>query len=270
MRHLGLRRALPDCFAASMIILCWSTLKFSYYTVVSLPARLSPSRHLSNMLMGMKAKHTQKEIKDWKTSKTVEHHLGELDRIAEDIDILAHGSLKDGVLCGILSGHENEIRQDAILMVLDWLMRGDRDGAETHVAGKKIAKIPWNLSRLVAKALRYCKLRARRHLTTEAIRNESLNELNGGFSIHHTDLEQWELSTAIRQEMALRALKIAVRTGRLSASNACIARQILSGRMSVEDVATRLKVSSNAIYQRLNRIRRILPDVIAEIEVPRF
>jgi len=70
--------------------------------------------------------------------------------------------------------------------------------------------------------------------------------------------------------MALSALQIAVRSGRLSASNACIARQLLSGRMSVEDVARHLKVSGNAIYQRLNRIRKILPDVVAEIEVPFF
>jgi hypothetical protein len=214
----------------------------------------------------MKEKHTQNE----KTKKSSKHHLGKLDRLAEEIDILTRSSLKDGVLGGILCSHEDEIRQDAILLVLDWLMRGDRESAECHVPGKKKSKGPWNLSRLVAKALRFCKLRASRHLTSEAIRNESLNELNGGFSIHHADLAPWEWSYAIRRQMALSALQIAVRSGRLSASNACIARQLLSGRMSVEDVATRLKVTSNAIYQRLNRIRRILPDVIAEIEVPLF
>jgi hypothetical protein len=245
-------------------------LKFSDCAVVSLPARLLPGRHLSNMLFGMKVKHTQILIQDKYANKTGEHHLCQLDRIAEDIDILARDSLKNGVLCGILCGHENEIRQDAILMVLDWLMRGDRDGTDSQVAGKKIANIPWNLSRLVAKALRLCKLRAIRHLTTEGTRNESLNEVNGGYCLHPTDLSSWELSNAIRRQMALTALQVAVQSGRLSASNACIARQLLSGRMSVEDVAKHLKVSSNAIYQRLNRIRRILPDIVAEIEVPFF
>ena len=218
----------------------------------------------------MKTKHTQTVTQNEGTNISKERHLGKLDRLAEEIDTLVRGALKDGVLGGILCGHEDEIRQDAILLVLDWLMRGDRESAECHVTGKKNSKGPWNLSRLVAKALRFCKLRARRHLTAEAIRNESLNELNGGFSIHHTDLAPWEWSNSIRRQMALSALQIAVRSGRLSASNACVVRQLLSGRMSVEDVATRLKVTGNAIYQRLNRIRRILPDVIAEIEVPFF
>jgi len=99
--------------------------------------------------------------------------------------------VKDGVLRGILCGHEDEIRQEAILLVLDWLMRGDRDSAECHVTGEKYSKGQWNLSRLVAKALRFCKLRARHHLAAEEIRNESLTEINGGFSIHHTDLAPW-------------------------------------------------------------------------------
>ena len=215
----------------------------------------------------MKTKHTQTVTQNKSTNISRERHLGKLDRLAEEIDTLVRGALKDGVLGGILCGHEDEIRQDAILLVLDWLMR---ESAECHVTGNKRAKGPWNLSRLVAKALRFCKLRARRHLTTETIRYESLNEFNGGSSVHHTDLEPWEWSTAIRRQMALSALRNAVRSGRLSASNACVARQILSGRMSVEDVATRLKVTGNAIYQRLNRIRRILPDVIAEIEVPLY
>ena len=218
----------------------------------------------------MKTKHTQTVTQNKSTNISRERHLGKLDRLAEEIDSLVRGALKDGMLGGILCGHEGEIRQDAILLVLDWLMRGDRESAECHVTGKKNSKGPWNLSRLVAKALRFCKLRARRHLTAESIRNESLNELNGGFSIHPTDLAPWEWSASIRREMAMRGLHIAVRSGKLSHSNACVARLILDGRMSVEDVASRLKVTGNAIYQRLNRIRRILPDVIAEIEVPFF
>jgi len=270
MRYFGLRRALLDGFAASMIILCWSILKFRHFAVISLPTRLSPRRHRSKILLGMKAKHPQIITQTDRTTKTKERHLGKLDRLAEEIDILTRNSLKDGVLGGILCGHENEIRQNAILLVLDWLMRGDRASAKCHVPGKKRAKCLWNLSRLVAKALRLCKLRAIRHLTTEGTRNESLNEFNGGYCVHPTDLSPWELSNAIRRQMALSALQIAVKSGRLSASNACVARQILGGRMSVEDVATRLKVTDNAIYQRLNRIRGILPEVIAEIEVPFF
>ncbi|MEI7913029.1 MAG: hypothetical protein WCK77_25695 [Verrucomicrobiota bacterium] len=214
----------------------------------------------------MKAKHTQNE----KTKKTSKRHLGKLDRLAEEIDILTRSSLKDGVFGGILCGREDEIRQDAILLVLDWLMRGNREIAECHLPGKKRAKGPWNLSRLVAKALRFCKLRTIRHLTKDAGKFETLNELNGGFSIHHTDLAPWEWSASIRREMAIRGLHIAVRSGKLSHSNACVARLILDGWMDVEDVATRLKVTDNAIYQRLNRIRGILPEIIAEIEVPFF
>lgn len=200
----------------------------------------------------MKEKHTQ------------------LDRLAEQIDTLARASLRDGVLGGILLGHEDEIRQDAILLALDWIMRGDREGAESHAPEKKKAKGPWNLSQIVANALRICKLRTIRHLSTEEGRNVTLDESNGGFGLHHTNLAPWEWSFAIRREMALSALQIAVRSGRLSPSNACVARLILDGSMSVEDVARRLKVTGNAIYQRLKPIRRILAVVVAEIEVPFF
>jgi DNA-binding CsgD family transcriptional regulator len=194
--------------------------------------------------------------------------LGDLDRLAREIDAIARGSLRDGVLGGILKGHEGDIRQDAILLILRWVLRGEQEGNDNGLTKSEKAERPWNLSHAVAKALRICKMRTARALAKLAKGQETLTEINGGVCSHHSDLSPWDWPNPVKGEMALRGLRVAVKSGQLSHANACVAVLILEGCMSVDQVAKNLKVSSGAIYQQLQRIKRILPSMIDRMEPP--
>lgn len=195
-------------------------------------------------------------------------HLGDLDRLAREIGAIARGCLRDGVLGGILRGYEDDIRQDAILLVLTWVLRGEREnhGSPARESGK--AHGSWNLPHAVAKALRICKMRTARGLAKHARGQETLTEINGGVCKHHSDLSSWDWPNPVKSQMALRSLRVAVKSGQLSHANACVAVLILEGCMSVDQVAKNLKVSTGAIYQQLRRIKRILPSMIEGMEPP--
>lgn len=195
-------------------------------------------------------------------------HLGDLDRLAREIDTVARGCLRDGVLGGILSGHEEDIRQDAILLILRWVLRGEQKSHESDGKGSVGAKGPWNLSAVVASALRIGKLRMARRLAKEVQGRETLSETIPASCPHHSDLSPWDWSDPVRRDMALLALRIAVKSGQLSYSNECVAILILKGGMSVDEVADLLNVSRGAIYQQLRRVKRILPSIIEGMEPP--
>ena len=59
-----------------------------------------------------------------KNSKIVSKCNGvDLNQLGIELDTLARRSLRDGVLRGILKGHEEEVRQEAILLALEWFFR---------------------------------------------------------------------------------------------------------------------------------------------------
>ena len=215
----------------------------------------------------MKHKYTATEIPNntGHHNSRKQHHTGNLDRLAHDIDALSRSFLRDGVLGGVLAGNEAEIRQDAIQLALQWTLRGS---SETGAAKEQPVNNPDNLPRTVAQALRITKMRLARHLTKEGKARLGFMDANGGVALHQSDVPPWDWPYTIRLSMALRGLQLAARTGQISQANVCVARLILEGRMTAPQVAKRLNVTRGAINQQLWRVRKALPAVIATMEFP--
>lgn len=196
-----------------------------------------------------------------------QHCAEDLDRLAHDLDATSRSLLRDGVLGGVLTGNEAEIRQDAIQLVLQWILRDDN---ETKGDGEKSVNGTGHLQRTVALALRITKLRLARSLTRDAKACQRYSDDYVDVSLHQSDLPPWAWPDPVRRAMALSGLKLAARTGKISHANACVATLIIDGQMSVAQVAKRRNVTRGAIYQQLYRVMKVLPAVIESMEFQRL
>lgn len=182
-----------------------------------------------------------------------------LNQLAEQLDEFARFKLRDGVLCGILQGCENEIRQDAILMALDWFL--ERESGTTK-------RPPWQPARAIAIALHYTKMRHVHHLAEHAHRHVEADETNAGLYLHHFHKTALEWPEESKIEMIHQAIQAAVRMGRLSHANACVALRVYRAGETVVSVADRLGVTSGAIYQRLGIVRREIAPILETMDPP--
>jgi hypothetical protein len=189
----------------------------------------------------------------------------DLDQLGIELDTLARRSLRDGVLPGILKWHEKEVRQDAIILALEWFFRPTN---EPESSGKNSAGSAWHAPRAMAKALKIAKLRYCDSLSKNAKLTETINESNGGSTHHPSDFLPSEWPESVTQEFVSQGIQVALKMGRISPANACVARLILLDRLPVPQIAKRLGVHRSAINQQRRRILKSLPAVFDTIEVP--
>jgi DNA-directed RNA polymerase specialized sigma24 family protein len=201
-----------------------------------------------------------------KNSKIVSKCNGvDLDQLGIELDTLARRSLRDGVLLGILKGHEEEVRQDAIILALEWFFRPTN---EPESSANKISGSAWHAPRAMAKALKIAKLRYLDSLSKSAKLTEPFNEGNVGTTRHPSDLLPSEWPESVTREFIRKGIQVALKLGRISPANACVARLILLHRLPVAQVAKRLGVHRSAIDQQRHRILKKLPAVFENIEAP--
>lgn len=185
----------------------------------------------------------------------------DLNRTAEELDTLARKRLPDRVLGGILKGYESDIRQDAILLALEWYLRQAIDPG-TH------SKYPWHAARAIAAALNISK---RDHIKAIKKETDMLRAMpSDGASVqeHPARISPCDWSLPTKRRVIRKAIRIALKDGRISPANAVVAMSVLIKRVPVRDMAERLGVHRSAVYQHLTRIRREVPDIIDQIEVP--
>ena len=200
------------------------------------------------------------------TSKSAFKCIGaDLDQFGLELDTLARISLRDGVLRGILQGHEEEVRQEAIILVLKWFFRHT---TEPQTFKSEITQSVWHTPRALANALKIAKLRYLEYLSKDANLMEPLDEGNGGWVLHPSDLLPHEWPESVTLEFIQKGIQMAVKLGCISPANACIGSLILVEQMPVAEVAKRLGVHRSAVYQQLRRVLKALPAVIDNIDPP--
>ncbi|MCP5543860.1 MAG: hypothetical protein H7A49_08130 [Akkermansiaceae bacterium] len=187
----------------------------------------------------------------------------ELNQLAQQLNEIARFRLRDGVLNGVLGGREAEIRQDAILMVLDWYLRRASRSSDVEETASS-----WASERLLAKALAFVKKQHARQLTNEADRHVEAAEWNMGSCFHHYCKGMHDWPEESKHEMLRQAIHTAVHTKLISHSNASIALLVLRAGEPVPMVAERLGVKRGAIYQRLHRVREKIAPIIANLDPP--
>ena len=74
-------------------------------------------------------------------------------------------------------------------------------------------------------------------------------------------------STSTMRHLAKKAIRIALRTGKISSLNAAIAMEVLVDGVPVTEIATRCHVHRSNIYQHLTRARQHIPGIIDRLEV---
>lgn len=194
--------------------------------------------------------------------------LDDLEKLAFELDTIARDRLPDGrIPDGILSGYEAEIRQEALMMALGGFLR-DNVGYQMAVISNDDAAIKMSMERCVAIALRFAKRRIASHLSLESRRMIEITDANGGTCHHPSQTAASDWPHDVKNIMIMRAVHTAVQHGKLSVLNACIVSMICDDGMTVQEVAKATRITRSAVYQQINRVRRVIPEIMDEMEIP--
>ena len=206
--------------------------------------------------------HRTKPQASNKTNKTVREngYFENLDRIAEELEGLARQRLPDRVLQGVLTGYEEDIRQDAVLTALGWHLRKDISGPENPSR-------TWNAPRAIAGALRISKRDYIKAIKGEAEAQQEMLRHIDITTCHPAMIRSCDWPTSTMRRLTRKAIRTAHRTGRISPLNAAIAMECLVDGTKVTEIARRLNVHRSNIYQHLARTKCHIPGIIDGLEV---
>lgn len=211
-------------------------------------------------------KYTKTKTDSSKRKIGSRNRLETLSVSSNEIDAICRKELPDGVIrSGILAGREPEIRQEALIMILSGFLerhpgyRSAKEAANQESMGNE-------MERCAAIALRICKRRMESNLFKNFDRHVPITDQHGGICVHPSDENTAEWPLSVRVSVVLRAADQAVKAKKLSPLNALILNMVVSEGMSVDEVSTKIKVTENAIYQQLRRVRKVLPEIIRTLE----
>ena len=190
---------------------------------------------------------------------------GELDQVAGQLDELARHKLRDGRLDGILRGYEADIRQESILLALDWYARGQpqnsiASGAETG----------WYAPKDLAMAMKFIRRRF-----VDVLRKQPANstaipiaELDLGSVMHPTDTLPHDWPEHHARAMVRQGISQALKNGHISHCNATVARMVICDAQKTMVVAQRLKMHRSNVNQHVTKVRDAVAPLMVDIEVP--
>ena len=194
------------------------------------------------------------------------NHTGhDLNNLAAELDGLARKALRDGVLQGPLAGQESAIRNDAVVLALQWFLQ---QTVSTKVPEGGPPDTPWHAPRAIAHALRFAKMRNARFILQGTRLLEPLAEFHGESTPHPSDLSPHDWPEPIARNVLCQGIRLAARSGRISHANASIARLVYLDGIPASHVAKRRGVHRSAIYQHLWRVEKVLPEILEYIEAP--
>jgi len=216
----------------------------------------------------MKSKYTQnrKKNSNKQRRKGHRHGLGELDQVATEIDKLCREMLPDGrIRSGILSGSEPEVRQNALIMAMGGFLLGNPEYSRARMSNDSVA-IRGGVERTVAIALQISKMRLGRELAKQSIRHTQLSEHNVGECRHPSEIQPVEWPWEVQHAVMMKGLARAVSHGKLSPSNAWVFAMRVGEGLTVQEISRILKVTPGAVYQQIDRVRTVLPEVLEWVE----
>lgn len=210
----------------------------------------------------MKKTHQQHNKKG---SKISSGNNGELDQIAGQLDELARLKLRDGRLDGILRGYEADIRQESILLALDWYVRGQ---PQDSIGGGGATE--WNAPKDLAGAMKFIRLRFVEALKKQPANSTSvsISELDLGSVMHPSDIPAHEWPAHHAREMVRKGISKALKSGHISLSNATVGRMVICDAEGTKVVAQRLKCHRSNVTQHVTKVRRAVEPMMDDIEVP--
>lgn len=195
------------------------------------------------------------------------NHLDELERIAADMDMIYRRRLPDGVIrYGDLGGREPEIRQEALIMAVGGFLHGHPGYTQARRMNDPAA-MHAVMERCAALTLCYSKRRLTRASIHHTSRHTQVNENNGGACMHPSLLRPSDWPLERQSSAVMISVHRAVREGSLSAANAGIVAMVCDQGLRVREIARILGVDASAVSQQLRRVKQVLPEVLARVEV---
>ncbi|MEY4568763.1 MAG: hypothetical protein RLZZ398_202 [Verrucomicrobiota bacterium] len=196
-------------------------------------------------------------------SKISSGNNGKLDQVAGQLDELARLKLRDGRLDGILRGHEADIRQESILLALDWYVRGQ---PQDSIGG---GAAEWNAPKGIAAAMKFIRRRFVDVLKKQPANSSvSITEFDLGSVMHPSDIPAHEWPAHQAREMVRKGISKALKNGHISHSNATVARMVICDAEGTKVVAQRLKCHRSNVNQHVSKVRDALGPMMDDIEVP--
>ncbi len=193
-----------------------------------------------------------------------------MNYLADALDAALRTRLPDKFFSGMLSGREPEIRQDALLLIVQTLLGGNTrliDATRTN-DGEEIRN---QLQRTISAALKICRARFWRALNTEAARFQEVDPSNGlslGTCDHPSRRTLWALPPDAQRQLVLAALRQGVEQQLVSRQNAELLKSIVVDGLSQAEVAKSLRVSRSAVQQRVGSVRERLRAILENSELP--
>ena len=200
-----------------------------------------------------------------KGSKISSGNNGELDQVAGQLDELARHKLRDGRLDGILRGYEADIRQESILLALDWYVRGQPQDSSGGGGGTE-----WNAPKGIAGAMKFVSRRfvdvlKKQPASSTAV---SITELDLGSVMHPTDTLPQDCPEHRARAMVRQGISQALKSGHISHSNATVGRMVICDAEGTKVVAQRLKCHRSNVNQHVRKVRHAVERIMDDIEVP--
>lgn len=210
---------------------------------------------------------TKKKTKKTRSTKLTNHQAQQLETIAKTMDAICRKRLPDGVIeCGILKGSESEIRQEALIMSVGGFLEKNAGYIDAIQMNDEVI-VRASMEKCMAIALSIAKRRMASRLTRDLARTTQLTEENGGTYQHPTQKKPSDLPIDVKAVVIMNSVFKAVHQGRLSVPNALIMHMICERGMGVHDVAIVAGITKSAVYQQIWRIKRVLPEVMEEVEI---
>ena len=206
--------------------------------------------------------------KQKKSTKKKLNRLDDLERIAVELDAICRQRLADGAIHGgILAGMEPAIRQQALIKLIGGFLQKNADYIKARKSGDKGA-VHNAMRRCAAIAMAYSKAEIAVELSCHLYRETPVDENNGGFCLHPSLVKPSDLPANVKASMVMISVNQAVREGSLSVANASIVAMVCDKGLPVSEVAELVRIEPSAVYQQLRRVKLVLPEMMARVEVP--
>lgn len=217
---------------------------------------------------------------NWKTNKAVCDawlaHLEKprckkaLDKFGDEVDKAVRAAFP----CApdrVLEGRENEVRQDAALIVIMRYLPGSKKLAEAITAHDVPAAID-AVGAAVGAALFRVTKELRRRILAERKRYVDYDPENPEHAPPGGDPSQLRhvghLSYEQQRALALTLLKLGVSEGKLDRQSANIARTMIESESNQSDTARALGCSARKVCGRLKKVRNYMHQRVDDIEFP--
>jgi len=189
------------------------------------------------------------------------------ERFAELLDQRLRQIMPKGRLSGILNGLEDEVRQNAALLLLEQYFHGNH---RLHEARQNLDLVAAanQIQRSINAALRLSQIRLRRTLYSESQRFIQFEEIHHA-PTHSPDCRHmFQLPFEDRLRLLVSLLEKSVTDRSLSKPSAEMIREMIDRGITQVQMARELGISRAALSQRISKISDVVQNALETTELP--